>query len=119
MSVPISTTLVPATRSVIGMVSGYVRHELTPKEVPSPGLNVSFAGYGYRNVCAWPFTFTIRLFGTLPKYVFQLNKTRTAAACGFAGILSTFHVVSWFGDAVFAISIKPLLSGVVLLSSAS
>ena len=56
-------------------------------------VNVSFAGYGYGNVCTWPFTFTIRLRGTLPKYVFQLNKTRTDAACGFAGILSTFHVV--------------------------
>src|SRR5215510_14416561 len=118
MSVPISTTFVPATRSVIGMVSGYVRHEPVPKALPS-GARVSFAGYGYGTVYAWPFTFTITLFGTLPKYVFQLNKTRTAAACGFAGILSTFHVVSWFGDAVFAISIKPLLSGVVLLSSAS
>ena len=92
MSVPISTTFVPATSSVIGMLSGYVRHELTPKAVPS-AANVSFAGYGYGTVCAWPFTFTIRLFGTLLEYVFQLNKTRTAAACGFAGILSTVHVV--------------------------
>jgi hypothetical protein len=94
MSVPISTTFVPATRSVIGMVSGYVRHEPVPKALPSVA-RVSFAGYGYGTVYAWPFTFTITLFGTLPKYVFQLNKTRTAAACGFAGILSTFQLEVW------------------------
>ena len=92
MSVPISTTFVPATSSVIGMVSGYVRHELVPKEVPSE-LTCRLRDMDTGTVCTWPFTFTIRLPGTLPEYVFQLNKTRTDAACGFAGILSTFHVV--------------------------
>ena len=58
-SLPICTTLVPATSSVTGMVSGYVRHDPTLK-------GISLAGYGYGIVwSALPFTLTRILFGLL------------------------------------------------------
>ena len=66
---PSCTTLVPGTRSVMGIVTAKVRH------VP-----VNASGYGQGVGCAWPLTTTLSTVGTGLTSSSKLNRTRTADA---------------------------------------
>jgi hypothetical protein len=66
---PSCTTLVPGTRSVMGMVTAKVRHVFW-----------SMSGYGHGVVWALPLTTTFSIVGIGLNTLVKLNRTRTAVA---------------------------------------